>query len=137
MVNALENSIIKVSQLVQLETLQIPPYQRPYKWTARNIHQLFQDIQWHSAKQAYRLGLHKFDNLCLISHSKNSRLNNFPPEAKRAHFSANIKNNSIDSLKLYEMIKLTQTNGDWGVDQIENHEQKMLAILLHSTEKID
>lgn len=56
MVNALENSIIKVSQLVQLETLQIPPYQRPYKWTARNIHQLFQDIQWHSTKQVYRLG---------------------------------------------------------------------------------
>lgn len=56
MVNALENSIIKVSQLVQLKTLQIPPYQRPYKWTARNIHQLFQDIQWHSTKQAYRLG---------------------------------------------------------------------------------
>lgn len=56
MVNALENSIIKVSQLVQLETLQIPLYQRPYKWTTRNIHQLFQDIQHHSTKQAYRLG---------------------------------------------------------------------------------
>lgn len=81
--------------------------------------------------------LHKFGNLCLISHSKNSRLNNFPPKAKLAHFSVDIKSNSIDSLKLYEMIKLTQTDGDWGVDQIEKHEQEMLAVLLHSTEKID
>lgn len=56
MAQALENSIIKVSQLVQLKALKIPPYQRPYKWTTRNIHQLFQDIQRHSAKQAYRLG---------------------------------------------------------------------------------
>lgn len=134
MVNALENSIIKVSQLVQL---QIPSYQRPYKWTARNIHQLFQDIQWHSTKQAYRFSLHKFGNLCLISHSKNSRLNNFPPEAKRAHFSANIKNNSIDSLKLYKIIKITVEDDEWSVDQIEKHNQEMLAILFHSTEKID
>lgn len=56
MTKFLENSIIKVSQLVQLEALKIPPYQRPYKWTTRNIHQLFHDIQRHSAKQAYRLG---------------------------------------------------------------------------------
>lgn len=81
--------------------------------------------------------LHKFGNLCLISHAKNSRLNNFPPEAKLAHFSADIKNNSIDSLKLYKMIKLTKADKMWGIVQIEKHEQEMLAILLHSTEKID
>lgn len=79
--------------------------------------------------------LHKFGNLCLISHSKNSRLNNFPPKAKLAHFSADIKSNSIDSLKLYEMIKLTQTDGDWGVDQIEKHDKKMLEVLFSSLKK--
>jgi len=41
---------------VQLEGLTIPVYQRPYKWTVRNIHQLFQDIQSHKERSAYRLG---------------------------------------------------------------------------------
>lgn len=56
MSKSLKNSILTVNQLVQLKTLEIPPYQRPYKWTTRNIHQLFQDIQRHSTKKAYRLG---------------------------------------------------------------------------------
>lgn len=47
---------MNVSELVQLKALKIPPYQRPYKWTIRNIHQLFQDIQRNSTKKSYRLG---------------------------------------------------------------------------------
>lgn len=77
--------------------------------------------------------LHEFGNLCLISHSKNSRLSNFPPKAKLAHFSAAIKQKSIDSLKLYEMIKLLEDNNDWGEDEIEEHGQKMLKLLFNST----
>ncbi|MBB1487000.1 DUF262 domain-containing protein [Oceanospirillum sediminis] len=56
MAQTLARDIIKVSELVQLEKLTIPPYQRPYKWTTRNIHQLFQDIQLHKTQSAYRLG---------------------------------------------------------------------------------
>ena len=77
--------------------------------------------------------LHKFGNLCLISHSKNSRLSNLPPKAKLAHFSAAIKQKSIDSLKLYEMIKLLEDNKDWGGDEIEKHGQEMLRLLFCST----
>ncbi|HGN0351152.1 TPA: DUF262 domain-containing protein [Proteus mirabilis] len=77
--------------------------------------------------------LHKFGNLCLISHSKNSRLSNFPPKAKLAHFSAAIQSNSIDSLKLYEMIKLTQADDEWNVQQINQHDKDMLRLLLSST----
>lgn len=77
--------------------------------------------------------LHKFGNLCLISHSKNSRLSNFPPKAKLAHFSAAIKQKSIDSLKLYEMIKLLEDNNAWGEDEIEEHGQEMLKLLFNST----
>ncbi len=72
--------------------------------------------------------LHSFGNLCLISHSKNSRLSNFQPKAKRDHFKAAISDKSIDSLKLYEMIKLMDASNSWGRDEIEQHERSMLDI---------
>ena len=77
--------------------------------------------------------LHEFGNLCLISHSKNSRLSNFPPKAKLAHFSASIKQKAIDSLKLYEMIKLVEESGEWGEYEIYRHKDEMLAVLFEST----
>jgi hypothetical protein len=52
--------------------------------------------------------LHEFGNLCLISHSKNSRLSNFPPKAKLAHFAVNIKQKRIDSLNLYQITLLSR-----------------------------
>lgn len=36
--------IISVDELLQLKHLDIPPYQRPYKWTVKNIHALLNDI---------------------------------------------------------------------------------------------
>jgi hypothetical protein len=77
--------------------------------------------------------LHEFGNLCLISHSKNSRLSNFPPKAKLAHFAANIRQKRIDSLKLYHMIKLVEGKGDWGEEEINAHGKVMLDILCRST----
>ena len=56
MAQALNKEILKVSQLLQLTGLTIPAYQRPYKWTGRNINQLFQDFQVHKNQSAYRLG---------------------------------------------------------------------------------
>lgn len=38
------------------EQLTIPPYQRPYKWTTKNVNQLIDDVLLHSNKTAYRLG---------------------------------------------------------------------------------
>lgn len=43
----------------------IPTYQRPYKWTAKNVNQLISDINFFKDKPAYRLGtlvLHKYGN---------------------------------------------------------------------------
>jgi len=77
--------------------------------------------------------LHDFGNLCLISHSKNSRLSNFPPKAKLAHFSAAIKQKAIDSLKLYKMIKLVEVNEDWGSSEIEEHGEEMVELLFGAT----
>lgn len=77
--------------------------------------------------------LHRFGNLCLISHSKNSRLSNFQPKAKRDHFRAAISKKQIDSLKIYEMFKVMDAADEWGVLQIEKHEQQMLALFEHDS----
>jgi hypothetical protein len=52
----LVKNIINVRSLLSDPTLVIPQYQRPYKWTAKHIQQLFADIIRHKDKSAYRLG---------------------------------------------------------------------------------
>lgn len=42
--------------LLSLDQLSIPDYQRPYKWTEKNLNALVNDIQEHKDKSAYRLG---------------------------------------------------------------------------------
>jgi hypothetical protein len=50
------SDIISVYKLLADPALDIPKYQRPYKWTGKNISQLFVDIAVHKDKSAYRLG---------------------------------------------------------------------------------
>ena len=47
--------IITVEDLLQTNII-IPKYQRPYKWSTKNIHQLIDDILTFKTKPAYRLG---------------------------------------------------------------------------------
>ncbi|MEQ3702097.1 DUF262 domain-containing HNH endonuclease family protein [Thalassolituus sp.] len=72
--------------------------------------------------------LNRFGNLCLLSHSKNSKLSNFQPKSKREEFQAAIGENKIDTLKLYEMIKLLNSSDEWGESQIEQHEEEMFRL---------
>jgi len=63
----IENKIITISELLQNNSLQIPNYQRPYKWSTKNVNQLIKDIvkQQIEKKSAYRLGtivIHRDDN---------------------------------------------------------------------------
>lgn len=51
-----EPGIVKVIDLLQRDNLVIPEYQRPYKWTTRNVGELLNDILLHKNKKAYRLG---------------------------------------------------------------------------------
>ncbi|EGQ8526940.1 TPA: DUF262 domain-containing protein [Vibrio parahaemolyticus] len=53
---AIDHSVLSVAKLLQLEALNIPEYQRPYKWTQDNVSALFQDIHVQEDKSAYRLG---------------------------------------------------------------------------------
>lgn len=52
----LSSKIISVYDLLADQALEIPQYQRPYKWTGKHINQLFSDIAIHKDKSAYRLG---------------------------------------------------------------------------------
>lgn len=60
--------IISVGELLADPSLTIPQYQRPYKWTGRNINQLFSDIAMHMDKSSYRLGT-------IVFHQENGKKN--------------------------------------------------------------
>lgn len=51
----LQTHIIPVGQL-DYEHYVIPPYQRPYKWTAKNVNQLISDLVEFKNQSTYRLG---------------------------------------------------------------------------------
>lgn len=78
--------------------------------------------------------LHDFGNLCLISHSKNSRLSNYQPQSKKEHFVAGMREGSIDSLKLYQMLCLLDERKAWGTAEITQHGADMVDVLLSVTE---
>lgn len=52
----LPKAIISIFDLLSDPSLIIPQYQRPYKWTGKNVNQLFSDIATHKDKSSYRLG---------------------------------------------------------------------------------
>ncbi|EPH7669159.1 GmrSD restriction endonuclease domain-containing protein, partial [Escherichia coli] len=74
--------------------------------------------------------LHSFGNLCLISHSKNAKLSNYQPTAKKEHFQAASTQGKIDSLKLYEMTRVEV----WDADAIHKHETQMLGLFIKDSE---
>lgn len=58
----MQPKIIKIKELLNIENLKIPVYQRPYKWTIKNVNQLIDDILLFKDKKSYRFGtivLHK------------------------------------------------------------------------------
>jgi hypothetical protein len=65
--------------------------------------------------------LHGFGNLCLISHSKNSRLSNFTPKAKKDLYPGG----AFDSIKQ----RLMMNEEDWNADTIQRHQEAMIAHL--------
>lgn len=66
--------------------------------------------------------LNSFGNLCLISVSKNAKLNNHPPKSKKEYY----PNNQYDSLKQHTM--MTKAD-EWNEETIEIHKNEMLEIL--------
>lgn len=61
--------IIDVATLLSYTHIKFPIYQRPYKWEAKNVIQLIDDIIVHKEKSAYRLGT------IVIHQEKNNKTN--------------------------------------------------------------
>lgn len=57
-----------IQNFLETPNLNIPEYQRPYKWTAKNINQLIDDILFFNDKDAYRFGT-------IVLHDDNKNLN--------------------------------------------------------------
>lgn len=72
--------------------------------------------------------LDAFGNLCLISHSKNSRLSNFMPVAKTEYY----RNNRIDSIKQHLMMQTVLEENTWDAGSIRTHGKEMVRVLLDS-----
>lgn len=64
----LPKAIVSIRDLLADSSLTIPQYQRPYKWTGKNINQLFSDIATHKDKSSYRLGT-------IVFHQEGARKN--------------------------------------------------------------
>lgn len=64
----MQKGIITIKKLSEIKNLEIPNYQRPYKWKIKNVNQLIDDILFHKDKKGYRLGT-------LILHDDKTNLN--------------------------------------------------------------
>jgi hypothetical protein len=71
-------------------------------------------------------GVDSFGNLCLISSSKNARLNNLMPRAKRDHYPPYEKN--VESLKQQLMMSYDEWDSAHA-DNIRSHEEVMVLLL--------
>lgn len=54
----IEAEIVSVGKLLGIENLDIPSYQRPYRWSTKNVRQLLEDIllSKNAGKKNYRIG---------------------------------------------------------------------------------
>lgn len=54
----IQATIVSVGELLQTEGLRIPSYQRPYRWTEKNVRQLLEDVMhsMNAGKKNYRIG---------------------------------------------------------------------------------
>jgi len=77
--------------------------------------------------------LNSFGNLCLISHSKNSRLSNFSPKAKSDYY----KSGAIDSIKQYLMTQLVEREDHWDEVSIAKHYEEMKKVFVINLEGIE
>lgn len=83
-----------------------------------------------SEKDSPNTLLHSFGNLCLISHSLNSRVTNDIPAVKVKYF---LDTKQIDSLKLSKMIDYIHgTDIDWNKDTIRQHGNEMVDLLVNN-----
>lgn len=96
-----------------------------FKFTYRNSVE-------HHLPQSYKneindILLDNLGNLCLVSKSSNSKMNNEHPTGKAAKDGKYYKNNLPPKQKI--MYEITQKKGKWGNDEIEQHKESVVNLL--------
>jgi len=150
-----KTKIIKINKLLIEENLMLPEYQRPYKWTFKNINQLVDDILKFKDKSAYRLGtivLHKDKNnkfivdgqqrittliLLLKAIQNNPKLKYKFKEEYKEEFTKDIK---FPNLKFPNSISIKNIKQNYQelvkrVQEIE-FDEKVVYFLLHKCEVV-
>lgn len=123
----IENNFIfnYLDYLLWLKHKQSDPKIRDYKFTFRSsVEHYYPQSPMPGHTPLPLKTLNSFGNLCLISHSKNSRLSNFMPNAKKEYY----QGNSIDSIKQHLM--MNEKYLYWNAESITNHYEEMKNVLL-------
>ena len=102
---------------------------KPFYFAFRNSVEHFQpqtDINQNETNPAGD-ALDHFGNLCLLSHSDNSKLSNSPPQAKKALME---KTGNIPSLKQFVMMQgISDESQEWDEEKITQHGNAMINLL--------
>lgn len=124
---SIENNLVfnYLDYLLWLEYFEEDEKVRTYEFTFRSsVEHYYPQHPMPGHNSLAPEALNSFGNLCLISHSKNSRLSNFMPEAKKEYY----RNNTMDSIKQYLMMQFEH----WDAESIAEHYEVMKEILLKS-----
>ena len=150
-----KSKIIKINKLFIEENLMLPEYQRPYKWTLKNINLLVNDILKFKDKSAYRLGtivLHKDkDNkfivdgqqrittliLLLKAIQNNQKLKNKYKEEYKKECTKDIKFSNLEFSNAISVKNIKQNYQELvkRVQEIE-FDEKIVYFLLHKCEVV-
>lgn len=122
----IENNFIfnYLDYLLWLRYKQDDPKIKDYKFTFRSSVEHYYPQNPMSNERLNDDSLNSFGNLCLISYSKNSRLSNFMPNAKKEYY----QKSELDSIKQHLM--MNEKYRDWNAESIANHYEEMKTILL-------
>lgn len=100
---------------------------KDYEFTFRSsVEHMHPQHPMNESQKLNNDALHSFGNLCLISHSKNAKLSNYLPSAKKEHYD---KGKNYDSLKQKLMFELMDNKKSWNEERIEQHDKAMKKIL--------
>ncbi|MEG2078267.1 DUF262 domain-containing protein [Chryseobacterium sp.] len=115
--------IKKISELIEIKNLIIPPYQRPYKWKAENVTQLLDDIFEHivTKGKVYRIG-------SLIVHDERQNFNIVDGQQRLTTISILLKalgNEKVLLLNQEYRHKISQDNIVFNYRVIQNWLQKI------------
>jgi len=123
----IENNLVfnYLDYLLWMEKKEIDPIVSSFEYTFRSsVEHYYPQNPMEGYEKLPNTILNSFGNLCLISNSKNSKLSNLMPTAKKEYYA----NNNIDSIKQHFMMKVDAEI--WKEDTIKKHYNEVNVLLV-------